>query len=524
MGPRAIIYGILCLSSLVNAGNLITTLESRELGLADLPACGITCLLLRLPETACATTDTACVCSNANMAQSLAACMLANCTMDDTMRTARVQADICKLPKDSKRTQVFWYSGVVYTVAILFVVLRIIGKLVSDRLSMDDYIVILALILTAVPLGCVLAMAKLGFGQHVWGLKDGALLAILRFFYIAQATYVVVLGMIKVSLVLFYLEIFKTHRFKTTAYIVIAYIIINSIVIFLLTIFSCKPVESFWNRDVKGECMDVQALAFANSASAIVQDVILLVLPLVFIRNLQMKRYRKLAVGLMFCIGTFGCIATFIRLHSLLHFKISVDPTWDYVLPTIWTELELVAGFVCVSLPSVRILLVRILPVGVKELLSHVSHSASRSRGHPVRLQHAPSPQSGNWHELSSRVEVSRGTDSDGIEFKNGMGFFGEDFCDKHGQPFSSSVGTESHRLKPFLGSYSGPEVAVKRPAYWELRRSKDPRVSVEFSEVQKTRGHPKRKHSSKSSTSQNDHLTALPTIWYPSGRTFSKV
>lgn len=110
--------------------------------------------------------------------------------------------------------------------------------------------------------------------------------------------------MIKISLVLFYLEIFTTRRFQITAYIFLVYLVINSLVIFFVTIFACNPIPSFWNRDIKGKCIDIQGAAYANSASAIVQDIILLVLPLSSIRNLQMKRYRKLTVGFMFCVGT----------------------------------------------------------------------------------------------------------------------------------------------------------------------------------------------------------------------------
>jgi hypothetical protein len=120
-----------------------------------------------------------------------------------------------------------------------------------------------------------------------------------------------------VSLVLFYLEIFQAPHFQITAYVVLACILINSIIILLLTIFICTPIESFWDRDVKGKCMDLQAIAYVNSASAIAQDVILLILPLVFIRKLQMKRYRKFAVSFMLAIGTFECIATLVRLHTL---------------------------------------------------------------------------------------------------------------------------------------------------------------------------------------------------------------
>jgi hypothetical protein len=200
--------------------------------------------------------------------------------------------------------------------------------------------------------------------------------------WISSSFYVLVLALIKVSLVFFYLEIFKTRQFRLSAYAVLVYIVVNSLVLFFLTIGSCNPVSAFWNRDVKGKCLDVQALAYANSASAIVQDIILLVLPLVFIRNLQMKRYRKITVGIMFSIGTFGCIATILRSLRIFGYKLSIDPTWDYVPVTIWTELELLAGIACVSLPSIRILLVKILPREVKELLSLVTRS-SRSRSNP---------------------------------------------------------------------------------------------------------------------------------------------
>jgi hypothetical protein len=214
--------------------------------------------------------------------------------------------------------------------------------------------------------------------------------------------------LIKVSLLFCYIKIFRTRQFRHSAYAVLVYIVVNSLIIFFLTLFSCSPISAFWDRDIKGKCLDVQALAYANSASSIVQDIILLILPLVFIRHLQMKRYRKIAVGLMFSIGTFGCIATIVRLRALLGFKMSIDPTWDYVPVVIWTELELLAGFACVSLPSIRILLVRILPRDVKEFLSLVTRS-SRNRSNPnsKRSQESepktPSPEVAMTHDARSR-------------------------------------------------------------------------------------------------------------------------
>jgi hypothetical protein len=71
-----------------------------------------------------------------------------------------------------------------------------------------------------------------------------------------------------------------------------------------------------------------------------------------------------------------------IRLHTLLAFGNSIDPTWDYVPVTIWTELELASGFVCACLPAVRILLVMIIPKSL--LTSLTSRSKSRSHSAPT--------------------------------------------------------------------------------------------------------------------------------------------
>ena len=213
--------------------------------------------------------------------------------------------------------------------------------------------------------------------------------------YISWSVYVVVLCMVKVSLVLFYLQIFTTPRFRKIAYVVLAFIIINSIAIFLVATFPCKPMASFWNRDIKnGKCINIQAAAYANSACALVQDIILLILPLVFLRNLQMKRYRKIAVGFMFAIGTFGAVATVMRLPSLSTFKISIDPTWDYVAVTKWSQLELAAGILCLSLPSIRIVVAMIIPASVKDMLSMNTFSKAYGKS---------DPKSNNSHNSASK-------------------------------------------------------------------------------------------------------------------------
>ncbi|KAF2024235.1 hypothetical protein EK21DRAFT_79147 [Setomelanomma holmii] len=501
MQVRTYVSAIVFFLTFLSVGALSAGVEARQLGLVDIPPCGIQCMFLAVPASGCSLDDTACLCSSKTLANSLSECMLANCTMADTLGTARVQAEICGFSQESKRTEMFLYTGIVYSLGFLLVVLRLAGKFVSQRLSWDDWVVVAAFLLTALPLGCVLAMTRIGFGEHLWNLEDGTLLPILRFFLISSSTYVLVLGLIKVSLVLFYLDIFHMRHFQITAYIILTYIVVNSVIIFFLTIFSCNPVSSFWNRDIKGKCMDVQALAYANSASAIIQDLILLVLPLAFIRKLQMKLYRKVAVCLMFTIGTFGCIATIIRLRALLNFKISIDPTWDYVHATIWTELELLAGFACVSLPSIRILIIKALPASMKQFLSNITHR-SRSKSNRTPQQDLPKPQR-EWKKPSSWINITQDAHDSG----HGSGGGGSISSLWSGNSMNPSTRHHMHngsrRFESAMSIYSDSGVTVTRPPY------QDP---VELLKVAKSKERPTRSplHSH---GSRDSHITALPPI-----------
>ncbi|KAF1994515.1 hypothetical protein P154DRAFT_585650 [Amniculicola lignicola CBS 123094] len=401
--------------------------QSSALTIGDIPSCGLQCILYNLPASGCQLSDTACLCHSTDFTKESSVCMLGNCTMADSLVTAKVQASICNLRDSSKTINVLLYTSIVYSITAIFVILRCWAKIASKRISPDDYLVVACLLLTAISLGCVIRMTQIGFGDQFWMLKDGQLLENLRLFYVAWTSYVAVLGLLKVALLLFYLQIFPSRGFSITAYVIMSLVIASSSTIFFLTIFACNPVKAFWDRDIKGKCMDINLIAYANSVNAIVQDVVILILPLPWVFKLNMQRWRKIAVTFMFSVGIFGTITTILRLRSLLIFHISVNPTWDYVPVTVWTELELGCIFVCLCLPSVRILLVRILPAGMLASLksrtrSRSSRKSDKDKTHGVQNATAPAgEQRGPGAEEKKRentgftwLQVSQGSTGSG--------------------------------------------------------------------------------------------------------------
>ena len=55
-------------------------------------------------------------------------------------------------------------------------------------------------------------------------------------------------------------------------------------------------------------------------------------------------------------------VVSIIRLQSLFQFANSTNPTWDNLAVTIWSTVEINVGIICVCMPSLRVLLVRIFP------------------------------------------------------------------------------------------------------------------------------------------------------------------
>jgi len=83
-----------------------------------------------------------------------------------TLGTAQVQADLCNLSDESKTRQLVLYTSIVFSIALVFVSLRVVGKIVSKRMTPDDWILVLAMLLTAIPCGCMLASKYINHEQR----------------------------------------------------------------------------------------------------------------------------------------------------------------------------------------------------------------------------------------------------------------------------------------------------------------------------------------------------------------------
>ena len=120
---------------------------------------------------------------------------------------------------------------------------------------------------------------------------------------------------LKVSILLQYIEIFVPLKTSNDIFWACHSIIWANLVfyttVFFLQIFGCRPVERIWNPYVHaascingGSILDSAASLYtASRAINAASDIIILVLPQLVIRKLQMSSQKKIGISVVFLFG-----------------------------------------------------------------------------------------------------------------------------------------------------------------------------------------------------------------------------
>ncbi|KAG9242165.1 hypothetical protein BJ878DRAFT_426508, partial [Calycina marina] len=165
--------------------------------------------------------------------------------------------------------------------------------------------------------------------------------------------------LVKISVLLFYLRLFPYDSFRKAVFASIAYVLLTTILGAFFAIIQCKPVLNFWNKDTPGQCLDLTIMACIHSSFAISSCVLILVLPIPVIARLNLGTTKKLGVFFVFAVGKSDCIIAIARLHSLLYYGATPDPSYDLVMATLWSGIENSIAVICACFPAMRRLFVQ---------------------------------------------------------------------------------------------------------------------------------------------------------------------
>lgn len=122
--------------------------------------------------------------------------------------------------------------------------------------------------------------------------------------YIDETLYLSVILLTKVSILLFYLRIFPRRGFQNIIKVMLVFVICSGVVLLFLQVFQCLPVAYNWDKSIlDGRCLSINTLAYTHAGLSIVQDVIILVLPISELSALKLGKKQKLGVFFVFQVG-----------------------------------------------------------------------------------------------------------------------------------------------------------------------------------------------------------------------------
>lgn len=100
-----------------------------------------------------------------------------------------------------------------------------------------------------------------------------------------------------------YLRLSPDRVFRRAVYMLLAITSLYTTAYVLMSIFLCRPVSAQWDLAITGKCVAKFPLMMTLSIANIVIDMAILLLPLGVVVPLQMPRFQKTSLLVLFATG-----------------------------------------------------------------------------------------------------------------------------------------------------------------------------------------------------------------------------
>lgn len=181
----------------------------------------------------------------------------------------------------------------------------------KGELDVSDWTILLAMVIALPTVAItIFGLEAHGMGKDIWGISPHDLIAFGLYFYIIQILYVVLMGVVKISLTLFYLAIFPGPTIRRLLWATVGFHFLFTLGFTVGIIFQCVPVsyqqaKYDLTRDppARARCLDINASGWANAALTLASDIWLLALPISQIHQLKLHWKKRVIVTIMFLTG-----------------------------------------------------------------------------------------------------------------------------------------------------------------------------------------------------------------------------
>ncbi|KAK8117321.1 uncharacterized protein PG998_005602 [Apiospora kogelbergensis] len=288
------------------------------------------------------------------------------------------------------------YNGVAcafFSLAVVAVMLRVYVRITRGAsLAIDDHTIVGAIFCAAGTLFMTLYAAKLGSGQHIWAANTPDLITLLKCVYAEPYVYAVSVTTTRVSILLLYHRLFDTNTTSNTLYVwqtrfAVGLTGVYPIIMFIVMAAACRPVSFYWTQYLgeSGTCIDVTLFYLAFGIVNMVNDVVILILPIPTIAKLQLSWRKRISIMAIMLLGCFSCVSSIIRIFYLNKLAHEADVAWWLGPGFGWSCIEPSVAIITACLPTLAPLFRKSQPSSQAYNYYRSCSDPRQDRSHPHR-------------------------------------------------------------------------------------------------------------------------------------------
>ncbi|KAF2798691.1 hypothetical protein K505DRAFT_346385 [Melanomma pulvis-pyrius CBS 109.77] len=264
---------------------------------------------------------------------------------------------------ESRQADLYAAVTITYVGALVAVALRFWSrKLKGTMYWLDDWLIAAAQVCATAMLVNIVWWVSRGYGKHREASGPEIDHDFFLGFFMAEIIYTFILTFVKYAILALYWRIFGKEAIQWPVYILAFVATAWAIAVLFLSIFTCVPPNAFWDKSVKNpHCgVDNKMFLWGISIPNIITDVSLLLLPIPYVFRLSTSWSQKRLLLSTFFLGGFVCIASIMRLVSVVRQNQGPDAPWHWVDQGLWAITEGHFAIISACLPALRPVWIRL--------------------------------------------------------------------------------------------------------------------------------------------------------------------
>ncbi|KAI5457151.1 hypothetical protein BGZ63DRAFT_366137 [Mariannaea sp. PMI_226] len=221
----------------------------------------------------------------------------------------------------------------------------------------DDWIMVAATIFGIGVTICVFLSDQLyGWSIHIWDLTLSQAIKGRQVSIAAQTLFLFSSGLAKVSILVSYLRIAPNNSWFRRLTWASIFVVSSLIVAYLMVLWTqCIPMDAYWHPDGLEHCKSESARVVSQAITTIFADLIVVALPLPTLLTLNLPRFERAILAVLFSLGIVVVVAACMRTYWSHYVTVETyDVTWQGFYLWIWTAVEANLGVICGNIPALR--------------------------------------------------------------------------------------------------------------------------------------------------------------------------